>query len=190
MVNEKKTTEIKRDAESAARRTAADANAAASEVRNDASVAGSQLRQDAEAAVDTARHDLKDLGHEAKHQVDSVVRDAKAGASEVVREASGIANDQKNLLASQIGGVADALDRVAGELSGNNAQVAGYVHAAADRARDMTRTVRDSSVEQIVARAEDFGRKQPLLFVGGAALAGFAASRFLRASAHHSRQSR
>jgi hypothetical protein len=105
-------------------------------------------------------------------------------ASEQVRS---IANDQKALFADQIGGIAQALDKVATELDGKDATVAGYVHAAADRAQTMTDAMRDHSVESILAAAEDFGRKQPLMFIGGAALAGFAASRFLRASALRTR---
>jgi len=38
----------------------------------------------------------------------------------------------------------------------------------------------------VATMAEDFGRKQPLAFLGAAALAGLAASRFLTATANRS----
>ena len=53
----------------------------------------------------------------------------------------------------------------------------------ADGAAKLTTTVRDNDVDQILSMAQDFGRKQPAAFMGAAALLGFAASRFLLASA-------
>ena len=53
----------------------------------------------------------------------------------------------------------------------------------ADGASRISETVRDNDVDAILSMAQDFGRKQPAAFVGAAALLGFAASRFLLASA-------
>ena len=43
--------------------------------------------------------------------------------------------------------------------------------------------MRNRDVDDLIAMAEDFGRRQPVAFMGAAALAGFLASRFLLASA-------
>jgi hypothetical protein len=44
--------------------------------------------------------------------------------------------------------------------------------------------VRNNDVDELLAMAQDFGRSQPLAFLGMAAAAGFMASRFALASSH------
>jgi hypothetical protein len=213
MGSEKKIlTEIKHDAEAAARTVGHDAGAAAAQVKNDAKAAAGEVSKDASAAagevgrsasagLDHAARTASEVAGSAKGDVDrlaetarsgaaSLGHDARAGLKEVAREARHVADDQKNLLANQMDGVVDALDKVAGELDDSKAPFAGYVHAAADKARGVSAAVHDRSVDEILSQAEDFGRRQPLLFVGAAALAGFAASRFLRASAARARTDR
>ena len=72
---------------------------------------------------------------------------------------------------------------MAGELEGKGESSAPYVRMVADGAIKLTSTVRDNNVDDILAIAEDFGRKQPVAFMGAAALLGFVASRFMVASA-------
>ena len=58
----------------------------------------------------------------------------------------------------------------------------------ADNAEKLSSLVRDNDVDQLLAIAQDFGRRQPVAFLGAAALLGFAASRFVTASAQRSQQ--
>jgi hypothetical protein len=48
----------------------------------------------------------------------------------------------------------------------------------------MGKTIEDRDVDDLLGMTQDFGRRQPVAFLGAAALAGFVASRFALASAH------
>lgn len=141
------------------------------------------LRQDAQAVVETAKSEFDKVKEEATAQASGLVDEAKAQIADVTEKAKGLATEQKDLLAGQIGGVADAMERVATDLEGQNASSAQYARMIADGASRISSTVRDNDVDSILSMAQDFGRKQPAAFIGAAALLGFAASRFLLASA-------
>jgi ElaB/YqjD/DUF883 family membrane-anchored ribosome-binding protein len=135
-----------------------------------------RVRSDAGDLADTARRDLKDVGNELKHEAASI-------AEEATQKAKGMAEERKQVLVDQLDGVSSSLDKVAGELEDKGESSAHYLRMVADGASKLTSTVRDNNVDDILAMAEDFGRKQPVAFMGAAALLGFVASRFMVASA-------
>ena len=49
--------------------------------------------------------------------------------------------------------------------------------------------MKNRNVDELLAMAEDFGRTQPVAFLGAAALAGFVASRFVLSSANRRKAS-
>jgi len=140
--------------------------------QNDLAQVGEEIKQQA-----------ANLGEEAKAQVGELAEKAKAQVGELADKAKGMANEQKQLLASQLGGISDALDKVASELETRDDTTASYVRSVAQGAERVTSMVRDRDVDEIVSMVQDFGRKQPAAFIGAAALLGFAASRFIMASA-------
>ena len=135
-----------------------------------------RVRSDAGDLADTARRDLKDVGTELKHEAASI-------AEEATQKAKGMAEEQKQVLVDHLDGVSNSLDKVAGELEDKGESSAHYLRMVADGASKLTSTVRDNNVDDMLAMAEDFGRKQPVAFMGAAALLGFVASRFMVASA-------
>lgn len=138
----------------------------------------------ADHLLENARDDIATAGQEVGQQVAAIAEEAKAQVGELADKAKGLASEQKDLLASQLGGVSEAIEKVAGELEGRNETSAHYVRMVADGATRLTSTLKDNSVDDILAIAQDFGRKQPAAFLGVAALLGFAASRFVSASSH------
>ncbi len=141
------------------------------------------VRDDARNVADTARKDLDEVTKEAKAQAGALAEQAKAQFDDAAHKAKGLAEEQKDLVAGQIGGVAEAMNKVAGELEESNASSASYARMIADGANRISDTIKNNDVDAIMHMAQDFGRKQPAAFVGAAALLGFAASRFLLASA-------
>ena len=142
-----------------------------------------ETKADAAALADQARRDLGEVGHELKQQVGSLQEEAKTQLDQVAGKAKSLAAEQKDLLTEQVGGVVDAIDKVASELESSESASAGYVRLVADGARKFSATLKDNDVDAIMAKAQDFGRQQPVAFMGVAALLGFAASRFVLASA-------
>ncbi|HVY43894.1 MAG TPA: hypothetical protein VG966_12740 [Hyphomicrobiaceae bacterium] len=142
------------------------------------------LRSDASAAVDEAKDVAAKVANEAKTQGAQIVEQAKSQLSDVTDKARDMAEDQKTMVAGQVGGVADAMSRVADELEASNGPSAHYARMIADNAEQLSSTIRDKSVDELLGIAQDFGRKQPAAFIGAAALLGFVASRFVMASAN------
>lgn len=142
-----------------------------------------RIRRDAADLADTARHDLGNVAEEVKHEAAALGEEAKAQLEKAAEKAKGMAEEQKQVIVDQLDGVTSSLDKVAGELEEQGESTARYVRMVADGATKLTSTVRDNNVDDILGMAEDFGRKQPVAFMGAAALLGFVASRFMVASA-------
>lgn len=134
-----------------------------------------------------ATRDLADLGDEVKQQASAIGEEAKAQLGEMAHDmadkARGMAAEQKEMVAGHLSGVASALDRVATELETDGEPIARYARMVADGADRMTSAVADHDVDELLEMAQEFGRRQPAAFLGAAALLGFAASRFVMASA-------
>lgn len=114
-----------------------------------------------------------------------VVHEMDKARSAISDEARGFASDQKDYAAGQLGSIADAVARVSEELEQQNqVSLARYAREIGNGMRGLSETARDSSVDELVHKAQSFGRRNPAAFLGAAALLGFAASRFLTASAH------
>jgi len=141
------------------------------------------MKADASAALDEAKNLASQVADEASAAAGEVAEQAKAQIAEQAERFKGIAGEQKDLFAEQIGGVASAMDKVAGELESTSSTSARYARMIADNADKMSATIRDNDVDALFNMAQDFGRRQPAAFLGAAALLGFAASRFLMATA-------
>lgn len=146
------------------------------------------IRHDVHELVETAKHEFEKVKDEATSQASGIVDEAKAQIADVTEKAKGLATEQKDLLAGHIGGVAEAMERVATDLEGQHSSSAQYARMIADGACRISETVQKNDVDAILSMAQDFGRKQPAAFMGAAALLGFAASRFLLASAKREEQ--
>ena len=98
-------------------------------------------------------------------------------------EARRLAGQQKEAGATTLGEVAGAVHGAAQSLEAGHPQVAGYVHDAATRLEGAANTLRTRNVDEIIQDIGQFARSQPVLFFGGAMLAGFALTRFLKSTA-------
>lgn len=134
----------------------------------------------------TARDDLASLGDDVKQQAQAIGDEAKTQVGELVddvaEKAKGLAADQKNMIVSHLEGVASAMDLVATELEEDGEPTARYARMVADGADKLLANVADRDINDLMAMTQDFGRRQPVAFLGAAALVGFAASRFVLAS--------
>ncbi|MDC0656641.1 hypothetical protein N6L27_01360 [Leisingera sp. SS27] len=121
--------------------------------------------------------DTSDLEQQARSQAAGLGRKAKAAVAGKLREATDAAQSQA---AQEVEATADAADAAAGAFAPGSVQaqaasmVAGHLEDAAHRVRSL-------DIEQTVEDVSAFARRNPLLFLSAAALAGFAATRFLKA---------
>ena len=91
------------------------------------------------------------------------------------------ANTQKERAADGVSQLAQAMDRVSGELQGDQPMLAGVAETAAEQTQRIGQFLRERDISDIVRSTEDLARRQPLLFYGGAFVLGVALARFLKA---------
>jgi len=101
---------------------------------------------------------------------------------QAARQARSLAEQQKEAGAEQLGGMAQAIHDAARELEDQMPQAARFVQDAATKLEGAADALRERSVDDLLATFGRFARTQPLAFFGGAVLAGFAVSRFLKSS--------
>jgi hypothetical protein len=124
---------------------------------------------------------------EAKGAVREAAETARRQGSRLAAEASGIAGEawreRREAAAGEIGSVAGALRQSAETLrSDEHGLTARYVSEAADGLQRLSEAVRGRDVRDLIGEVEDFARRQPAVFLGGAVAAGFVLSRFLKSS--------
>jgi hypothetical protein len=133
--------------------------------------AGDELSATARAARAAVQERAGQLGEVARSSLDD--------ARSAVAEQSAAVKDQA---VDEIARTARGLEAAAQELEGSPLQQE-LLREASDGLKQISRAVSGKSVGAIVEDLSDFGRHNPVAYLGGAALAGFALARFARASA-------
>jgi hypothetical protein len=142
------------------------------------------VKADLNTAADALASAGGDMVEAAGAQAAEIKDAAAAQLGEAAEMAKSFAGEHKNVAAEQIGGVSAALDKVADELAHDEhgAPAAGYARKLAAETRRFSDMLRESSIDDLMGMAQGFGRRQPMAFLGAAALAGFVAGRFAIAS--------
>ena len=135
-----------------------------------------QEQRSATRVSTSAQGGFPSLSDKAKSDMAQATESAKC-------EARRIAGDQKEAGAATLGEVAGAVHGAARSLEAEMPQVAGYIHDAAARLEDAAKTLRTRNVDELVNDIGHLARSQPALLFGGAMLAGFALTRFLKSTA-------
>ncbi|WP_299785098.1 hypothetical protein [uncultured Marivita sp.] len=130
-------------------------------------------------------------GSEAKQKAGALAEQAKSAAGDVAQNAASAAKDQadaaKSSVADEVSGVASALRTAAEEMRSGSPQERTFGQIAEGLA-DASEAMRNKDLSEMVQDVSAFARKNPLVFLGGAALIGFAATRFAKASSSNDPQ--
>jgi hypothetical protein len=81
-----------------------------------------------------------------------------------------------------LGQVSSAIRQSGEQLRPDQPQIAGFADTAADQVDRASQYLRQTDFQGLIRGAEDFARRQPAVFLGGALALGLVASRFLKAS--------
>jgi hypothetical protein len=125
-------------------------------------------------------------------EASSAASELKARASEsyaaAKEEVTHRAEGAKSSIADEISGVAQALRHASDEMRDNSTsrRAVGWV---ADSLNSASQAIRNRETSQLMNDIGSFAKRNPALFLGGAALVGFAISRFAKASSTRSSQS-
>lgn len=107
------------------------------------------------------------------------------------QQAMSYADSQKHQATQSLHTVAQALQQTGGHLqTQNQGTVGNLANTAAEKIDGFASYLEQTPVQQLVQDAEDYARQHSTVFLAGAALLGFAAARFLKASEPSSTPSR
>ena len=141
---------------------------------------------------------VRDVKAKAADVADNVSRVAKDNASNFADAAKGMANEarekvqekveesvssQKSMGADYIASFAQATGRAADQFENDIPQAAQFIRQASEQIQGFADTVRERDARELLGDVQDFARRQPTLFFGGAVVLGFAALRFLKSAA-------
>jgi len=124
---------------------------------------------------------------QVKEGVQSVAEGAKEQASQYAEQAkeqaSRYAEDQKEAITQHLDDFAKAVREASETLSRNDQTMASQVvRQAASGLESLSRSISGANLQDVVNSVRDFGRANPIAFIGGFMLAGLALGRFARAS--------
>lgn len=133
-------------------------------------------------AVAEAKEKGSELVSAAQDQVGTKAGELRGEAEHRVREQI----DQRSTqMGAEVQSFGHALSKGAQQLrSEGKASSARAAEQAAQRVDEIGRYLQGANADRILGDVEDFARRRPWLTAGAAALAGFAASRFLKASSN------
>ena len=106
---------------------------------------------------------------------------ARSSLDEAKSTATEKAGEAKAQAADEIARTARGLEAAAEEMEGSPLQQ-DLLREAADGLKQIAHAVEGKSIGTMAAELSEFGRQNPVAYLGGAALVGFALARFARAS--------
>lgn len=131
-------------------------------------------KQSGKTTLETAKTAASEVASKTK----TVARDLAASAAE---QAQAQADAAKDSVADEVSGVASALRNAAREMRTGSPQERTFGKIAESLA-DASDAIKDKDLADMMHDANNLARRNPILFLGGAALLGFAAVRFVKAS--------
>jgi gas vesicle protein len=123
---------------------------------------------------------VKDTASQAFQQTQQAAGQMLDKAKDTVKDQL---STQKDRATDSMGGFTDALHQTGQQLRQNGQGAFGdYADSLASQVDRAVGFLRERDVDQLVSDVENFARKQPALFIGGAVLLGIAVGRFLKSS--------
>jgi hypothetical protein len=104
----------------------------------------------------------------------------KDGATQLKESAAQLAEQQKRTGVRQLSGIAGAVHAAADQLEDQLPGAATYIHDAAERIDRAATDLRHRNLSDIADSVRQLGQERPLVLFGGALLAGFVMTRFLK----------
>jgi len=141
-----------------------------------------------DAFARTAAEEAAELRQQARDVTEEVKHEAREAAEEAKQQARASAVRQKDAAAQRMGGFAHALKTASDDLrQQGQGFAADYVQQAAGGLERASDAMRERDLDHLIGSVEDFARRQPVAFLGGAVVAGFGLARLMKSSADRRR---
>lgn len=146
-----------------------------------------QAAQKAETVVDKVQDTAGQMGEEAKQKLSETTQTARNQARRVAGQvgetAKSTVDSRKGDVAHEISSVADVVRQTTHEVgAGTSPTIENYGRRIADGLEGISSYMNENQVEDFLADAEAFGRRNPVVLLGGAFMLGLVVGRFLRSS--------
>ena len=136
-----------------------------------------------------AKTEMHDAAEEAKTRAKGMVDEVKAQARHAAEDAKETVRSEvrhrtdaaRSAAAGEVNNVASALRKAAQESRHGSAQERTFGQIA-DTLADVSEQIGSKDLGEMVSDTSTFARRHPVTFLAGAALAGFALARFVKAS--------
>jgi hypothetical protein len=116
---------------------------------------------------------------QAREKAQRLVSSAQERAVETVQARF---DQQKMRAADSLSSVAQTLRSTTQNFQASDDGIGRYINEAADRVDNLAHYLHDRELNEIVDQVEDFARRQPVAFLGGAFALGVLGARFLKSS--------
>lgn len=125
------------------------------------------------------------VGSEAETRARNVAEQTRGQAERIAREATEAGRDimdrQRASVAAELEAIVKALKKAADAFHDEHQDsIADYTRRAADGLSRLSHDLRDKDLDTLIDNVNDYARRQPGVFLGGAVAAGFLLSRFLK----------
>ena len=137
-----------------------------------------------ETDLQTGSPSLKDQAREHLGEAKRTMRqEASNFASTAKQKAMGQVEQRQQAVTGAISEFADAIRSAGDQLTERNQTMAAQVvRQAADGLEGLTRTLENKRPADLLYAVRDFGRRNPVAFIGGTVLLGLAVGRFMRSA--------
>lgn len=149
-----------------------------------------KMAADKRKLADAASKEAQSAKAEAGKAVDVVKDQAGELAGRAKSKALETADQGKETVASSMGDFAAAIRSASDELGQRDqSMAANLIREVSTGLEDFSKSLQGSSLQDLTRSVAGFARRQPTTFLAGAALAGVALGRFLKASDDHDHDS-
>lgn len=107
-------------------------------------------------------------------------------AGKARRQISDMLSDQKHRAVEELDHIGSVLQSTSDNLrTEHEERIARYIESAVHQIENAATYLEEHSIDDIAAQVQRFARREPALFLGGAALIGLIGARFFRSSGRH-----
>ena len=143
--------------------------------RDAARPGGTSPGSESSVATEEPQHPLVEAAHETAQTAGQLAhRASETGFQQV--------DQRREQAADAVDRLAQGIRKVSVDISEQQPAIGNVVDTAAEQADRLAGYLRRTDARQMLDNVQSYARRQPLLFVGGAFLAGLAASRLMKAA--------
>jgi hypothetical protein len=133
-------------------------------------------------AVDKAQEVAVNAQEKVSETAGIAKEQAKKAAAQVGEQAKTTVDSRMSDVAHELGSVAEAVRQTSYEIGGESQTVSRYGERLAEQLDGISTYLNEKGVEDVLTDLQDFARRQPVVFLGGAFMLGIVAGRFVRSS--------